>query len=123
MAIMFGAIGLAHGTMLSATSFHSRLLRTVLRSPMSFFDTTPIGRIVNRFSKDINTMDINLVWNINDFSGAFLQIMATIVVISMQTPFFLLVMVPLAFLYLFIQVSASRKIHFTSTYINDSLQC
>ncbi|KAG1680871.1 Multidrug resistance-associated protein 1 [Nymphon striatum] len=113
VAILFGAIGLAHGTMQSATSLHSRLLRKIMRAPMSFFDTTPVGRIINRFSKDINTMDVHLIWYINDFLGAFLQIMATIVVVSMQTPIFLLVMVPLAVLYLYIQklyLASSRQL-------------
>lgn len=41
----------------AARSFHRQLLSTVLRLPMSFFDTTPLGRVLNRFSKDVYTID------------------------------------------------------------------
>jgi ABC-type multidrug transport system fused ATPase/permease subunit len=33
---------------------HDGMLACVLHSPMSFFDTTPLGRIVNRFSKGVS---------------------------------------------------------------------
>jgi len=36
---------------------HQALLKGVLRSPMKFFDTTPTGQVLNRFSKDLGTTD------------------------------------------------------------------
>lgn len=47
------------GTISSKVMLHRAITR-VLRAPMSFFDTTPLGRITNRFSRDVDTMDNNL---------------------------------------------------------------
>jgi len=48
------------GTKASKVMLH-RAIQRVLRSPMSFFDTTPLGRITNRFAKDVDVMDNMLV--------------------------------------------------------------
>lgn len=45
------------GTIAAANGMHSILLQAVLRLPMTFFDVTPLGRILNRFSKDVDTCD------------------------------------------------------------------
>jgi ABC-type multidrug transport system fused ATPase/permease subunit len=47
-------IGLAICLMRGAASLHNSALYSVMRSPMAFFDTTPVGRIINRFSKDLD---------------------------------------------------------------------
>lgn len=48
---------MAIGCVNAARDLHNNLLQQTLRLPMSFFDTTPLGRIVNRFSKDVDVVD------------------------------------------------------------------
>lgn len=45
------------GTIFAANILHTTLLVSVMRLPMTFFDTTPLGRILNRFSKDQDVLD------------------------------------------------------------------
>lgn len=60
MCIFLGAISMANGVVHCSRTLHRLLLEKILRSPMQFFDTTPLGRIVNRFSKDIDTIDTTI---------------------------------------------------------------
>ncbi|XP_060602685.1 multidrug resistance-associated protein 1-like [Ruditapes philippinarum] len=95
----FGALALTRMVRASGI-LHNSMLECILRSPMSFFDTTPVGRIMNRFSSDIDVMDDRLplnfrLWNIQIFST-----IATIIVVSISTPIFLVVIVPVTIVYL-----------------------
>ncbi|KAH9522434.1 Mrp-4p [Dermatophagoides farinae] len=54
-----GWIALTKGIIKAATSLHNQMLYTIFRSMMSFFDVTPLGRILNRFSKDIDRLYIS----------------------------------------------------------------
>ena len=75
-----------------------------MRAPMSFFDTTPLGRIVNRFSKDMDVIDETLQRALTDFLWCFFDVIGMIVAISYATPLFLTILPPLAVLYIYIQV-------------------
>lgn len=45
---------------MAAKKIHNAMLHRVLRCPMSFFESTPVGRIMSRFSKDIDILDVML---------------------------------------------------------------
>lgn len=51
---LFGLFMLAQGSVFGSRGLHNSMLTAILRAPMAFFDTTPLGRILNRFSKVIH---------------------------------------------------------------------
>ena len=99
------AFCLAIAGIFASRLIHNRLLVNILRLPMSFFDTTPSGRILNRFSKDIYTIDEIIPRSLSEFLLTFFEVIDTIVVVSYATPLFMVVILPLTVLYLLIQVT------------------
>jgi ABC-type multidrug transport system fused ATPase/permease subunit len=75
------------------------LLAVVLHVPMSFFDTTPVGRIVNRFSKDIYTIDEQLMATLRVYLQTLFGVLSTVVVISGVTPIFTICLIPIIIFY------------------------
>ena len=104
ITIVGAAITLAQGALRASTSLHHDLLMTCLQLPMSFYDTTPGGRLLNRFGKDLDTMDTVVPMNVRFWFLCTLTVVATLVVLCYSTPIFLVVVVPLAALYYFVQV-------------------
>lgn len=68
------------GTKSSRVMLNKAIYR-VLRAPMSFFDTTPLGRITNRFSRDVDTMDNNLTDAIRMYFFTLAMIISVFVLI------------------------------------------
>lgn len=101
---MLSAITMAVGGVQAARLLHQALLHNKMRSPQSFFDTTPSGRILNRFSKDVYVIDEILAPTILMLLNSFYNSISTLVVIMASTPLFAVVILPLAVLYLFVQV-------------------
>uniref|UniRef100_A0A8C5JW94 MRP2 protein n=1 Tax=Junco hyemalis TaxID=40217 RepID=A0A8C5JW94_JUNHY len=123
---VYGALGISQGifllfaTMLSARGamrasrvLHQLLLSNILHAPMSFFDTTPVGRIINRFAKDIFTVDETIPSTFRTWISCFMGIISTLIVICLATPFFAVVIIPLSIFYYFVlrfYVATSRQL-------------
>jgi ABC-type multidrug transport system fused ATPase/permease subunit len=80
----------------SSFQLHGGLLRSVLRAPMSFFDTTPTGRILSRFSNDLHTVDQEIADYVDIFVFIVLQLMVVMLTIVVITPFCKLIIVYLS---------------------------
>uniref|UniRef100_A0A673IM37 Canalicular multispecific organic anion transporter 2-like n=1 Tax=Sinocyclocheilus rhinocerous TaxID=307959 RepID=A0A673IM37_9TELE len=107
--VMFSSFTLALGKIQAARKLHQTLLDNKFHTPQSFFDTTPIGRIINRFSKDIYVIDEVLPSTVLMFLGTFFASLSTMIVIIFSTPIFALVIVPLMLLYWWVQVNRNKS--------------
>ena len=105
----------AFGSVIASGRLHRGLLVNVFHSPMSFFESTPLGRIVNRFSKDVDMIDDLVPRSLITFLRSSLELLAVIFVISFATPLFLSVILPLGFLYIVVQVKYMDSVKHTLT--------
>ena len=70
---------------------------------MSFFDTTPQGRILNRFGKDVDVLDSAMAMILRGWISCLLAVAATFIVITYTTPVFLVPIIFILICYYFVQ--------------------
>ncbi|XP_028827470.1 multidrug resistance-associated protein 1 [Denticeps clupeoides] len=113
---VFGALGLAQGMGIFGTTvaisvggiiasrhLHMNLLTNVLHSPMSFFESTPSGNLLNRFAKEIDAIDCMVPDGLKMMLGYFFKLMEVCIIVLLATPFAAIAILPLALLYGFVQ--------------------
>lgn len=86
-----------------AISMHKKALWAVLRAPMSWLDTTPGGRIINRFSSDMSKIDLDLQGSMQNLLRAVCDLVASILVAGTVLPVIFLIFVPILLAYYRIQ--------------------
>ncbi|XP_014222079.1 multidrug resistance-associated protein 1 isoform X4 [Trichogramma pretiosum] len=111
--VLLAQLTMVSGCLRCSYLLHYKLLFGILHSPIGFFDTTPSGRILNRFGKDVDIVDNVLPPNIRAWLFCLVTVIATLVVISYSTPIFIAVILPIGLIYYFIQrfyVATSRQL-------------
>jgi len=102
--IFMYSLTLFWGAIKASRTLHRKLILNILRLPMTFFDTTPLGRIMNRLSKDIYGIDVTIPLCLRSFLQMFFDVLGMLVAVSYATPLFLSIVPPLAALYFYFQV-------------------
>ncbi|XP_046342169.2 multidrug resistance-associated protein 1-like [Haliotis rufescens] len=100
-------------TVVASRKLHSNMLETVLKSPMKFFDTTPLGRITNRFSQDINTIDKELPFTFEIWMDSCFQTLCSMCIVFYSAPGVVILLIPLIYCCIVIQryfISTSRQL-------------
>jgi len=77
------------GAVWAGRKMHNNLLHSVLYSPLRFFETTPIGRVLNRFSKDVENIDNNVIAYIQFYAQSCIRALTVVAVIGFISPMFL----------------------------------
>ncbi|KAK2954768.1 Multidrug resistance-associated protein [Blattamonas nauphoetae] len=99
---------LAFGNARSNRIIHTKLVSHVMRCPSSFFDTTPMGRIVNRFTGNLSQTDQVLLNLLTQILTLAIGVVGQIVVIGVSTPFFLAIGLPALAVYFVLCILYTR---------------
>ncbi|XP_004572630.1 ATP-binding cassette sub-family C member 5 isoform X1 [Maylandia zebra] len=92
-------VAFVKGTLRASSKLHDELFHKILRCPMKFFDTTPTGRLLNRFSKDMDEVDTRLPFQAEMFIQNVILVFFCLGVISCVFPWFLVAVGPLVLLF------------------------
>uniref|UniRef100_A0A915PRN9 Uncharacterized protein n=1 Tax=Setaria digitata TaxID=48799 RepID=A0A915PRN9_9BILA len=84
------ALIFVHVSLDAASRLHNRMFNSVIRGTVHFFDTTPSGRILNRFSKDMDEIDVKLPFTAEVFLQNSLTCIGYLIMIAWVFPSFLL---------------------------------
>jgi len=88
-----------NGHMRAVIALHTEALWAIARCPMSYFDTTKKGRITNRFSNDLQKIDMQLRMTVNGMLITVFNAIGALVAICYTAPYVLIALLPLGYLY------------------------
>ena len=100
--VLLGTLFLGLVPLNAAHVIHKKMVACLIRAPLSFYATNPVGRIINRFSQDINNLDEFLPLNLTLFSHAVSPTIASLVLASVASIFLLPLILVILLVFFFI---------------------
>uniref|UniRef100_A0A4W3JNQ4 ATP-binding cassette, sub-family C (CFTR/MRP), member 3 n=1 Tax=Callorhinchus milii TaxID=7868 RepID=A0A4W3JNQ4_CALMI len=111
--VMISSFTLTLGGIVAARSLHLHLLQCLLRCPLQFFEANPSGRILNRFGKDLDGIDVTIPEGVGLWMQTFWYTLSVFIICSILTPIFLLITLPILLVFWWVQrfyVATSRQL-------------
>ena len=103
LSVLVAVLAVTVGTLRASVALHRELLHHILGSTMAFFDTTPIGRIVNRFSKDMDEVDLMIPMHVKDVLTQLFAVLGSVFVICYANPTIVAGIVPMVVVFFVFQ--------------------
>ncbi|KAI8820425.1 P-loop containing nucleoside triphosphate hydrolase protein [Fimicolochytrium jonesii] len=102
VAIAAATAAVLIGNYFISRSIHARAFEHLIRAPMGYFDTQPVGRLLNRFSKDVEAVDQRLWGNIFGTCVAVFNILGSIILLAIVSPYMLLGFLPFGLTFFYV---------------------
>jgi ABC-type multidrug transport system fused ATPase/permease subunit len=108
LCTFFGSYALFLAGIRASFILFDSALRSVLRSPVSFHDATPVGRIIHRLSADIEKLDDRLTYQWYNFLASFMAVIGTVFLVFYTYPYLGVIFAPLLLIYYLVGKFYSR---------------
>jgi len=104
MGLTLRSISMAVHRLGASKKLHEDLTNRILRAPVSFFDVTPIGRVLNRFAADMDKIDLQLTQSLGQACSTVFNVLGAVgAIVAATKGTFLVPLVPLGFFYYKVQ--------------------
>ncbi|CAM9318351.1 unnamed protein product, partial [Discosporangium mesarthrocarpum] len=114
LSLLLRTLLITSGSLNASKVVHSKMSTSVFGAPVGWYDSTPLGRIFNRFSSDVVTLDKDLMNDISSYTDLLLGVVGVVVVIAVAIPILTIALVPILalcyyFSYRYLQTSRQLK--------------
>ena len=99
MAVIVALAGLR-----SSRHFHMRFVTTIVKTPLEFYETTPLGRIMNRCTNDLSVLDLIIPFTVRSMANSVLKTCTAVFIASIVSWWMFVFVLPLIVTYLAVQV-------------------
>ncbi|XP_063679350.1 ABC transporter C family member 10-like isoform X2 [Bolinopsis microptera] len=111
--VFIGTILMVFDAMRASQTLFVNMLLRIMKATPRFFDVTPLGRIISRFSNDVTSVDTTLLENVNSAYSLTTRVLCVLVMQIIASYYFGIAVIPLALMYYVVQkiyITTSREI-------------